>query len=149
MQTINEVKEGWEQRFDKKYCTAQKQTDCQPDKVLVGILLGDVKSFIQEVIQQERERIWGELENRLEHYAHLEHERWSKWQEYMFECAVVSGDDNLGIRTLAFPTGQYENWKRQIDTPYAELSEKEKESDRKEVRPYLSDTKDIIFNQKK
>jgi hypothetical protein len=77
--------------------------------------------------------------NKTEEWANIEHERWSKWQEYMFDCAVKSGDDNLGIRTLAFPTGQYENWERQIETPYSELSEKEKESDREQVRPYIDE----------
>ena len=71
-----------------------------------------------------------------EKLADIEHQRWSHWQEYMFDCAVKSGDDNLGIRTFAWPTAQADGWERQIATPYAELSEAEKQSDRNQVDRY-------------
>ncbi len=51
-----------------------------------------------------------------EELAELEHEQWTHWTRYML--------DNLTIENI-------ERWKRQIKTPYSELSEKEKESDRK------------------
>ena len=88
------------------------------------------------------------LNNLIEKLADIEHQRWSDWMEYMFSCAIISGDDNIKIRTLGFPTGQYENWKRQIDTPYLELSEKEKESDREQVRRYLPIIENLIIQEK-
>jgi hypothetical protein len=35
-------------KFDKKYSTALQQCDCQPDKVLMGILIGDFRGFLKE-----------------------------------------------------------------------------------------------------
>lgn len=55
----------------------------------------------------------------LEQLAALEHEQWAHWTQYML--------NNLTSENI-------ERWKRQIETPYSELSEKEKESDRKWAR---------------
>lgn len=64
--------------------------------------------------------------------ASLEHERWARWQKYMFSKGTVDSD---GIFHL--PKEFVDRWFRKIDTPYSELSESEKESDRKETRNYL------------
>lgn len=68
--------------------------------------------------------------------AAIEHQRWSDWMEYMLDCAVKSGDDNIGIRTCGWPTAQFEHWQRQIETDYADLSDKEKASDMEQVDRY-------------
>jgi len=47
--------------------------------------------------------------------AELEHNQWAHWTRYML--------GNLSPENI-------ERWRRQIETPYAELSEKEKDSDR-------------------
>lgn len=49
---------------------------------------------------------------------------------------------------LALPKDLYERWNRQINTPYLELSEQEKESDRKEVRQYLPLIESILTAKK-
>lgn len=68
-----------------------------------------------------------------EKLAAIEHERWSGWQKYLHSvCSVGFGG------TLLIPAKFVEGWERQIDTPYAELSETEKESDRDQVRRYWS-----------
>ena len=82
------------------------------------------------------------IEEFIEKGADLEHERWSGWQSYFFsKCQVkpqsqVGGMDDRYVY-FALPKDVYERWGRQMNTPYSELSEQEKESDRKEVRQYL------------
>ncbi len=77
--------------------------------------------------------IYKELEEEfVEEGANLEHDRWARWQSYMFSKGVKGADGSLLI-----PRELVERWFRQIDTKYADLPEKEKESDRKETRNYL------------
>lgn len=54
------------------------------------------------------------MDELLEKLAELEHEQWSFWIMYM--------EDNWSYKNLT-------RWLRQSKTPYAELSEEEKESD--------------------
>lgn len=72
------------------------------------------------------------IEGLTEQLAHIEHERWSKWQRYMHSKAVKQADGSLLI-----PAELVDRWERQMTTPYDRLSEKEKESDREQVREYL------------
>ena len=72
------------------------------------------------------------LDDLLERLAALEHERWSRWQRYMHSKATKRPDGSLVI-----PSDLATQWERQLATPYAQLSEKEKESDREQVRKYL------------
>ena len=58
----------------------------------------------------------------LEKLAELEHIQWSAWTKYMLDNLT---DENI------------KRWKRQIETPYAKLTEKEKESDREWARKVL------------
>jgi predicted DNA-binding helix-hairpin-helix protein len=80
-------------------------------------------------------------EEMMEKMAAIEHERWAKWQKYIHSKILPSKDDDLMIIGSEF----VERWERQINTPYEQLSEKEKESDREQVRPYL----DLISDLKK
>lgn len=72
------------------------------------------------------------LEDHIEALAELEHDRWAHWQAYLqSQCfANVEG-------TLTIPADLVARWNRQIVTPYDDLSEKEKESDREQVRRWL------------
>jgi len=72
------------------------------------------------------------VEEMVEKFANIEHERWSKWQQWVFDCSTENEDGSVTI-----PADKVERWKRQIATPYAELSEKEKQSDRDQVYPYI------------
>ena len=67
----------------------------------------------------------------IEQGAEIEHNRWSRWQSYLFSKSEWTKDGYLIPKELCF------RWQKQIDTPYSELSEKEKESDKKEVENYL------------
>lgn len=64
--------------------------------------------------------------------AEIEHERWAHWQRYLHDQCVQREDGALII-----PTELVERWSAQINTPYSELSETEKESDQEQVRRYL------------
>ncbi|MBX7482784.1 hypothetical protein [Qipengyuania qiaonensis] len=68
----------------------------------------------------------------VEELASLEHERWAHWQKYLHEQCELMSDGSLRI-----PSHLVKKWELQIATPYEALSEKEKESDRDQVRRYL------------
>jgi hypothetical protein len=68
-----------------------------------------------------------------EKLAGIEHERWSHWQRYVHGKCERKPDGSLVI-----PSELVAQWERQIETPYANLSESEKESDRDQVRRYLA-----------
>ena len=67
----------------------------------------------------------------LEKLAEIEHERWSAWQRYVHSVCTKNGDGSLII-----PKVFADGWNRQIRTPYLELTEKEKDGDRREVMKY-------------
>lgn len=73
-----------------------------------------------------------EDEDLLEQLAAKEHQRWSHWQRYLHSKGEVLSDGSLLI-----PSELVARWDHQMNTPYAELSESEKESDREQVREYL------------
>ena len=80
---------------------------------------------LQQHIKEAQERF-------TEQGAAIEHERWSRWMRYMIKRMRLRSDG-----TLEFDKDDFSRWTRQMITPYSELSEKEKESDRKETRNYL------------
>jgi hypothetical protein len=80
----------------------------------------------------EPDRIKEALESLLDTLAAVEHERWSHWQRYVHSNGVREPDGSMLI-----PADLVAHWEKQIATPYAQLSEKERESDREQVRKYL------------
>lgn len=68
----------------------------------------------------------------MEQLADIEHERWAHWQQYVHDQCERQDDGSLVI-----PADLAERWQVQIETRYAELSEREKDSDREQVRRYL------------
>lgn len=75
-----------------------------------------------------------------EQLAAIEHERWADWQRHLHsKCKTMAA-----YKGLIIPAEFVEQWERLIATPYAELSEKEKESDREQVRRYW----DLIAKEK-
>lgn len=63
-----------------------------------------------------------------EKLAALAHEQWSGWMSYLFEKSTENPDG-----TVTIPAWAVDRWKRQVKTPYSELSELERESDRVEA----------------
>ncbi|GAA4918420.1 hypothetical protein [Nesterenkonia rhizosphaerae] len=69
----------------------------------------------------------------LELVAAVEHERWSHWQRYLHgQCS------SLEDGSLVIPAHLVAQWSKQMSTPYKNLSEKEKESDREQAREYIT-----------
>ena len=68
----------------------------------------------------------------LEELAAVEHERWAHWQRYVHDHCRSLPDGSLVI-----PPELVKRWAALIATPYSELSEAEKDSDREQVRRYL------------
>lgn len=66
-------------------------------------------------------------EEQVEKLAELEHIQWSHWTRHML--------DNMTPENI-------DRWRRQIATPYSNLSEKEKDSDREWARRALEITND-------
>ena len=66
-----------------------------------------------------------------EELANLCHEQWSGWMKYLFS-KMSEDKSNLGPY-LFMPKWAEDRWKRQMNTAYKDLSEEEKESDRKEA----------------
>lgn len=65
--------------------------------------------------------------------ADVQHQIWAHWMKYVFSICPQQEDGSVVI-----PAEKVERWKRQIDTPYQELSEKEKESDGHQADKVLS-----------
>lgn len=80
----------------------------------------------------KRKQIEDALNDLVETLAEKEHERWSHWQRYMHEQSVRQSDGSLLI-----PPELVDRWEKQINTHYGRLSEREKDSDREQVRKYL------------
>lgn len=57
--------------------------------------------------------------------ADTQHSIWSHWMVYLFSRCTKNDDGSMTI-----PPDLVERWNRQLDTPYQDLSEAEKGSDR-------------------
>lgn len=74
------------------------------------------------------------------------HDQWSHWHKFLldnvYRWEVKEGQDkyktiNEHHYVLALNFNKYKRWERQMNTPYSELSEKEKDSDREWARKLL------------
>lgn len=73
-----------------------------------------------------------ESEQLVDELAAVEHERWAHWQRYVHDHCERQHDGSFVI-----PAELAARWEAQIETPYVGLTEREKESDREQVRRYL------------
>lgn len=73
-----------------------------------------------------------ELAVLVETLAAIEHERWAHWQSYLHRQGDAKPDGSIMLRS-----DQVREWNRQISTPYSDLSDHEKDSDREQVWRYL------------
>ena len=76
----------------------------------------------------------------LEKVADFIHDQWSHWMKYIFiegfykDHTVI---DEYLQNPIKLIITNWERWKRQMNTPYSELSEKEKDSDREWARKLI------------
>jgi hypothetical protein len=68
----------------------------------------------------------------IELLADKEHASWARWMAYLFRICRKERDGSITI-----PPELVVHWQIQIDTPYSELTEREKQSDRAEVAHIL------------
>ena len=73
-----------------------------------------------------------ETKDVIEDMADQEHDSWSRWMEHLFKKSKKNDDG-----TVTIPKDKVQRWERQMKTDYEDLSNKEKESDRKEVRKFI------------
>lgn len=70
------------------------------------------------------------MKDNLEELASIQHDIWSHWMKYMFSvCENIDGH-------LVIPEKLVGRWEAQLETKYKDLTEKEKESDREQVRKF-------------
>lgn len=82
--------------------------------------------------------------------AELCHEQWSGWMKHLFsKCEILPNGDKGEIAVI--PEWAVQRWTRQMETPYKELSDHEKDSDLKEADRFLAilksreaDTKPLV-----
>ena len=94
----------------------------------------------------------------IEKLADIEHQRWSEWQSYLHsKClkhtinsynSAKRRYEEIETGAMVIPKVLFENWARQINTPYKDLSEKEKDSDREQVDRYFPIIKDLISKER-
>jgi len=75
-----------------------------------------------------------EMREALAEYAH---DSWSGWMKYLAEKTTFNADG-----TATIPAWAVTRWNRQMHTPYADLPEPEKESDRVEADKIIAITQD-------
>ena len=78
----------------------------------------------------------------IEKWAGIEHDRWSKWQNYIHSKFVEHSNGKGEFVCLSIKLLRH--WERQIATDYEDLSEREKESDREQVYPYIEDIQNLL-----
>jgi hypothetical protein len=64
-------------------------------------------------------------EKLIEKLADIEHQRWADWQRWV-HANFKKEEIGKGSWVWYMPYSLIEQWQRQIETPYSELSEKEK-----------------------
>jgi len=77
----------------------------------------------------------------IEALATYAHDAWAGWMRHMFKAENLFCVQNQDPKPLYFElridVNDCKRWTRQMRTPYADLPEDEKESDRKEARKIL------------
>lgn len=114
---------------DGVYCvTVARIIECivQPQDGSILMTVQGTKRLIEE-----RGKYMNDTEF-IEKLSDAAHRSWCHWMEYLF-----SRCERLSDGSMVIPHELVKHWQRQMDTPYEQLSEKEKQSDRVEVAHIL------------
>lgn len=71
--------------------------------------------------------------------ADVSHEIWAHWMRWQFSVGTFNEDG-----TWTMPAAKVERWQRQMETPYAKLTEGEKGSDREQADKILAVLEDFV-----
>lgn len=110
------------------------QHDKQFGREVKGCMLMYLERCSREV-NRRAPAIPPDVRERLADYAH---EAWSGWMRYMFSKCGTANRYFTDEKVVTIPTELVERWRRQMTTPYAELPESEKASDRDEADAILT-----------
>jgi hypothetical protein len=66
-------------------------------------------------------------------FADVSHGVWSHWMQYQFSVCIQNEDGSVTI-----PAEKVERWKRQMETEYEDLTEKEQQSDIHQAQKYMT-----------
>ena len=115
------------------------------DEALLADVFGEVHDEVKEIVSETPilgEDVFSAPHDKilfedgdlgLEEMADVVHQVWCMWMEYMFSKGLVLRDKGFKINPA-----EHGRWRRQMITPYAQLSEDEKQSDRDIARRYLN-----------
>lgn len=117
----------WVQEWLK---TIKKHPDIPTDE---GTMLGWFANAIMAGYDYACREMKTKKETLREKLAELAHDQWAGWMEYLFSKGTFNEDG-----TWTMPVWAVERWKRQAETPYSDLSEAEKNSDRNEADKFLT-----------
>jgi hypothetical protein len=105
-----------------------------------------IKALIRE-LEVENDKSTN-LESHLEEeLARLTHDQWSEWMVHMFKCCGEFSDTLRGVQFVIYPEF-VERWCRQMATKYQDLTEKEKDSDRRVSSGVLDLVKEYALDKK-
>lgn len=79
-----------------------------------------------------------------EKLAAIEHERWSDWQRYMHSKMLTNDNED---KYYHLKNMWFKRWQRQIETPYANLTDQEQASDMEQVDRYWPLIQEYIKTQ--
>ena len=95
------------------------------------------KTFFEEMEIMNKQDAEFDISNTVEDLAEYAHNAWAGWMECLFSKCEPSFDKD-GYDAMIIPNDLCERWFRQMATPYNELPENEKKSDRQEADKILS-----------
>lgn len=73
--------------------------------------------------------------------AEVQHEIWAHWMKYLYskceEYTIELEGKKIKTGNLIIPVEEVAKWRRQMHTPYSQLSPKEQQSDQKIVKDFV------------
>jgi hypothetical protein len=77
--------------------------------------------------------LWDDNSDRERLAEYIHNVQWAGWMTYLFSKCTLNDDG-----TATIPTWAVVRWQRQLTTPYAQLSDAEQDSDRREADAILA-----------